>query len=138
MNKSPDRPIMPPLLGIVFGILAASTASIFIRYAQAYTPSLVIAAYRLTIASLILLPFAVTRRRAELRGLRGRDLALALASGFFLALHFATWISSLEYTTVASSVVLVAPTPLWVALLSPLALHERVSRWVMIGLALAL
>jgi drug/metabolite transporter (DMT)-like permease len=123
---------------ILFGILAVSTASIFIRYAQRDAPSLVIAAYRLTIASLALAPVAVGTRRAELRRLSRRDAGLALLSGAFLAVHFATWISSLEYTTIASSVVLVSTTPLWVALVSPALLKERLSRPVIVGLLLTL
>jgi drug/metabolite transporter (DMT)-like permease len=73
-----------------------------------------------------------------LRSLTRRELLLGLLSGFFLALHFATWISSLEYTTVASSVVLVTTTPLWVALLSPLILREANGKTVVIGMLLAL
>ena len=132
------RPPIQPLLVLAFGILAVSTASVFIRYAQEYAPSLVIAAYRLTIASLILTPLALTGRRQELAGLGRKSLVLGLLSGFFLALHFATWISSLEYTSVASSVVLVSTTPLWVALLSPFTLKERINRNVWIGMGLAL
>lgn len=132
------RPPFPPVLAISIGILAVSTASIFIRYAQASAPSLVIAAYRLSLASLVLAFPALLRRRRELRALRGRELRLALLSGLFLALHFATWISSLEYTTVASSVVFVTTTPLWVALLAPLVLHEPLTRLVAAGMGLAL
>ncbi|MBN2549000.1 MAG: DMT family transporter [Anaerolineales bacterium] len=132
------KPAIPPLPGLFFGLLAVSTASVFIRYAQQEAPSLVIAASRLTIASLVLAPIVLKWRRAELRRLSAGDLRLALLSGFFLALHFATWISSLEYTTVASSVVLVTTTPLWVALLAPLTLKESISRLVLIGMALAL
>jgi len=105
------RPPVQPLLVLAFGILAVSTASIFIRSAQEYAPSLVIAAYRLTIASLVLAPIAITRRRGELKALNRNAIGLALLSGLFLALHFATWISSLEYTTVASSVVLESTIP---------------------------
>ena len=123
---------------ILGGILTVSTASIFIRFAQQDAPSLVVAAYRLTLASLILAPLALTRYRAELRSLTRHEILLGLLSGFFLALHFATWISSLEYTTVASSVVLVTTTPLWVALLSPLILHEANGKTVLIGMLLAL
>jgi drug/metabolite transporter (DMT)-like permease len=125
-------------LAIAGGILAVSTAAIFIRYAQKDVPSLVIAAVRLTLASLVLAPIAFARHRDELKNLSRRELALGLLSGFFLALHFATWISSLEYTTVASSVVLVSTIPLWVALLSPLVLKEPISQMTIIGLALAL
>jgi drug/metabolite transporter (DMT)-like permease len=63
---------------------------------------------------------------------------LGVISGLFLAAHFATWISSLEYTTVASSVVFVSTGPLWVALLSPLLLNERLTRSAVIGLVIAI
>jgi drug/metabolite transporter (DMT)-like permease len=63
---------------------------------------------------------------------------LALLSGTFLALHFATWITSLEYTSVASSAVLVSTIPLWVALLSPFTIKEPIRLIVMIGLVFAL
>jgi drug/metabolite transporter (DMT)-like permease len=138
MNQTQRHPAVPPLLAIAFGILAVSTASIFIRYAQEAAPSLVIAAFRLTIASLVLSPLALTRHRSELKALTRQEISLALLSGVFLALHFATWISSLEYTTVASSVVLVSTTPLWVALLSPFTIKEPLKRAVITGLILAL
>ncbi len=134
----PSRPAVPPNLAIAFGILAASTAAIFIRYAQQEAPSLVVAAWRLTIASLVLAPLALTRHRAELARLSRIDWALALLSGLFLAIHFATWITSLEYTSVASSVVLVTTTPLWVALISPFTLRERLGKAVIAGMLLAL
>lgn len=127
-----------PSAGLVFGILAASSASIFIRYAQQEAPSLVIAAYRLTLASLILAPIALSRRWQELKRLTKRQVALMALSGVFLAFHFATWISSLEYTSVPSSAVLVTTSPLWVAVLSPLFLKERITKGVGVGLAIAL
>ncbi len=134
-----QKPPVSPFLGAIFGITAASTAAIFIRYAlQENVPPLVIAAFRLAIATLALAPLAITRRRAELAALTRRELGLALFSGLFLAVHFATWISSLEYTTVASSVVLVTTTPLWVALLSPFILREPISRGQMLGMLAAL
>ena len=131
-------PLVSPVLVLFLGILAVSTASIFIRYAQTEAPSLVIAAYRLALAALFLAPIALTYRRAELINLRKRELRLALLSGFFLAVHFAAWISSLEYTTVASSVVLVSTVPLWVALLSPFTIKEALTRPVLAGMVLAL
>jgi drug/metabolite transporter (DMT)-like permease len=127
------------ILGLLAGILAASSAAIFIRFAQHEgAPSLVIAAARLTLASLLLAPIALTRYRSNLLQLNRREWSLALLSGFFLALHFATWITSLEYTTVASSVVFVTTTPLWVALLAPLVLRERLGMAALVGLILAL
>jgi len=138
MNKPPHRPPIPPLLALAFAILSVSTASIFIRYAQVYAASLVIAAYRLTLASLLLAPIALVRYRAELLALKRGELRLALISGLFLAIHFATWITSLEYTTVASSVVLVTTTPLWVAILSPFTIKEPLRFLVKIGMVMAL
>jgi drug/metabolite transporter (DMT)-like permease len=138
MNNSHQNKPVSPYLALAFGILATSTASIFIRFAQVEAPSLVIAACRLSLATLILSPLALTRGRAELRALNRSEAAPALLSGFFLAVHFATWISSLEYTSVASSVVFVSTTPLWVALLSPFTLKEPITRPVMIGMVLAL
>jgi drug/metabolite transporter (DMT)-like permease len=98
----------------------------------------VIAAYRLTLATIILAPVALTRHREVLRRLNRKEIGLAVLSGLFLAVHFAAWISSLEYTTVASSVVLVTTSPLWVGLLSPLVLREPLRRPVLVGLVIAL
>ena len=124
---------------LLIAIIAVSTASLFIRFAQAEgAPSLVIAAVRLTIATLTLGPIAFLRHRVELGNLTHRDLILGIFSGSFLAIHFATWISSLEYTSVASSVVFVSTGPLWVAILSPLLLNERLTGVAIVGLVLAL
>ena len=125
-------------LAIFIAILAVSTASIFIRQAQEDAPSLVIAAARLTLASLALAPFALLRHRDEIRALTRREWFLAALAGLFLSVHFATWITSLEYTTVIASVALVSTGPLWVALLSPLFLREIPTRWVWMGMGLAL
>jgi drug/metabolite transporter (DMT)-like permease len=132
------RPSISPLLGIGLGLLVVSTASIAIRYAQVYASSIVIAAWRLTVASLVVVPILLTRERSSLRALSRGEIVLALASGVFLALHFATWITSLETTTVASSAVLVSTMPLFVALLAPVTIREPITRPVMFGLAMAL
>ena len=137
MSEPSQRPFLPPMLVIIFGILAVSTGSIFVRYAQEDAPSIVIAAYRLGLATLFLAPLALFKHRTELAGIQGRDRWLAIGSGIFLALHFATWISSLEYTTVVSSVVLVSTAPLWVALLSPVTVKEPLTKAILIGMGLA-
>jgi len=139
LSQPVKRPRIPPALAIPVGILAVSTGSIFVRFSHAAgASSLVIAAWRLSLASLILAPVALLRYRDELRSLDRRGLAMALLSGVFLAIHFATWITSLEYTSVASSVVLVSTSPLWVAILAPLTIHEPVGRSVLVGMGLAL
>lgn len=133
----PNRVFLLP--SILIAIAAVSTASIFIRYSQMDgAPSLVIAALRLTFATLLIAPLALSRHWDEIKRLTRTEWLLAVFSGIFLAVHFATWISSLEYTSVASSVVLVTTGPLWVALLSPLLLKEHISRMAFVGLGLAL
>jgi drug/metabolite transporter (DMT)-like permease len=134
-----EKPRLQVLLpALTLAILAVSTASIFIRFAQREAPSLVIAALRLTFSSLLLAPLALSRHRAELESLPRRDLILTALSGLFLSIHFATWITSLEYTSVASSVVLVSTGPLWVALVSPIFLREAPGPSVIVGMMIAL
>ncbi|MDP1715917.1 MAG: DMT family transporter [Anaerolineales bacterium] len=136
MTEPRARLFLP--FAIIFAILAVSTASIFIRFAQiGGAPSLVIAALRLTFATIILTPVALTQHKDEIKRFTRNEILLGAFSGIFLAVHFATWISSLEYTSVASSVVFVSTGPLWVALLSPMLLKENLARTAMIGLALS-
>lgn len=132
-----SSPIIPAQVALVAGVLAASTASPLIRLAQAEASSLAVAAWRLTLASLIVAPVALSARRAELKSLSRREWFLALGAGFLLAVHFATWISSLALTSVAASVVLVSTNPLFVGLASHLFLKERLTRWLGAGLAVA-
>ncbi len=123
---------------ISFAILAVSTSSIFIRFAQEEASSLAIAASRLLLASLFLAPHALIKHRKELLKLSRKDLTLGLLSGVFLAIHFATWITSLEYTTVTNSVVLVSTSPLWVAIFAPIFLKEKLTKNIIIGMILTL
>lgn len=126
-------------IALLTAIFAISTASIFIRFAQADgVPSIVIATLRLSFATILLAPLALTKHGAELKRFTRTEILLGALSGLFLALHFATWISSLEYTSVASSAVFVSTGPLWVAMLSPFLLNERLSRITSLGLTLAL
>ncbi len=121
------------------GVLIVSTASILIRWAQAEgVPSLAIAAWRLTLASLVLLPLVWIKAGVEVRAVPRGRLMLAAASGVFLALHFASWIASLQYTSVASSVALVTTNPIWIALFSVLVLRERMPALRITAVALAL
>jgi len=124
---------------LTFGIFGISSGSILVRLAQGQEiPSLVIAAWRLTMASAMLLPLALSGRKTELRNMTRSVWLLAILSGFMLAMHFASWISSLAYTSVASSTVLVTTAPLWVGLAAPVLLQERLSRSLQIGIALAM
>ncbi|MBN1121501.1 MAG: DMT family transporter [Anaerolineae bacterium] len=122
------------------GVLAMSTASTFVRLAQAGgAPSLVVAGYRLGIATLVLtIPMAIGRGWRDYATLDARAIVILLLCGVLLALHFASWITSLEYTSVASSVTIVTTTPLWIGLASPLILKEKTPRQTWLGLGLAI
>ena len=134
---TPQRAISPYLV-LSIGILAVSSAAILITFARAEgVPAVSIAALRLTFASLALAPFVWPRARGEWAKLTPRDFALALASGVSLALHFAFWISSLDYTSVMSSVVFVSTNPLFVGLASVLLLRESLRRGAIIGIVVA-
>jgi drug/metabolite transporter (DMT)-like permease len=121
------------LILLPIGILAISTASIFIKLCDA--PALIIAAYRVGIASLILIPFAARRR--IWKGWERNQLSGCILSGILLSLHFALWIASLKYTSVASSVVLVTTHPIFVGIGGWLFLRERVSLNLVFGIALS-
>jgi drug/metabolite transporter (DMT)-like permease len=123
-------------LVLLVGVVSVSFASIFIRLAEA--PPLVIAAYRLSIAALILIPFNAGGAVASLKTLSRREMILLVLSSAFLALHFALWITSLSYTSIASSVVLVTSHPAFVAVLSYFLWGERLNKRAVGGIAVAL
>jgi drug/metabolite transporter (DMT)-like permease len=142
VQTSPQAAAVPnwrPYVALLVGVMAASTAAIFIRLSQeAGAPSLVLAAARLSIATIILTPLVLRRHWAAVRAVSVSDMKWALVSGVVLGLHFATWITSLEYTAVVNSVTLVTTTPLWVAIMAPIFLGEKLDRWAVAGLILAL
>ncbi len=110
------------LLALSVGLTCISFSAILIRLTV--SPAVTVATWRMVIAGILLLSALVWRRRTRITR---RAFLLSLFSGAFLALHFSTWIASLRYTTVASSVVLVSTNPLFVGLFS-LLLGERPSR----------
>jgi drug/metabolite transporter (DMT)-like permease len=118
---------------LLLGIIAISTASIFIKLCDA--PALIISTYRMVLASLILMPWAGYQK--VWRGWEKKDIAWLIFSGIFLSLHFAFWIASLKYTSVASSVVLVTTHPIFVGIGSWLFLKERLGLNLILGIGLS-
>jgi len=131
-----DKPRIHPYFILIGGVLAISTGAVFARIADA--PSLVIAAYRVGIAALLLVPIACWKARIELRSLSPKDFKIAFLAGIFLAMHFATWISSLKFTTISNSVVLVSMSPLWVGVLAPLFIKEKIKRMTLLSILLSI
>ena len=126
---------MKAYLVLLVGVVSVSFAAIFIRLAEA--PPLVIAAYRLTIASLVLILLTYKKTVPSVKRLSRRDSLLLLLSSFFLALHFALWITSLSYTSIASSVILVTCHPAFVAVISYFLWHEVLNRLTIGGMVIA-
>ena len=129
------RPPTRDLGLMVVALLAVSTSGPLI--AATAVPALAIAFWRNAMGGAVLLPIAVLRNRAELRGLSARERRLALLAGLLLALHFATWIPAISYTSVASATALVATQPVWSALLGRIR-GEKVGRQVWLGIVVSL
>jgi drug/metabolite transporter (DMT)-like permease len=128
-------------LVLLVGVLAASTAALFIRLAYAAEGSgsvglgLVLAAVRLSVASLVLLPAWWGLRKAP----RGEGaMGYAVLAGIFLGLHLALWIISLAYTSIVASATIVTTNPIWVALILWLWRGERPSRLTATGIVVAI
>ena len=114
-------------------MLAVSAAAIFIRLAEA--PAIAVAYWRCALGAALLLPPALVRRE---RFPRGKGLYVGVASGVALGAHFGFWISSLDHTSVAASVVLVSTQPVFVAILAYLLFGERTSTLSFAGVLAAL
>jgi len=124
---------------IAIGVAAVSSAALLISLARAQgVPALAIAALRMSIAGLVVGPIAVLCCRKEIRGLSMGEVLHAAAAGVLLALHFAFWISSLDDTSVMSSVVFVSTSPIFVGIASVLLLKERVGMSTAIGIAVSI
>jgi drug/metabolite transporter (DMT)-like permease len=121
------------LPAVAVGVLAVSAAAILIRLAEA--PAVAVAFWRCALGATILLPPALVRGEEFPRG---RTLYVGIASGVALGAHFGFWISSLDYTSVAASVVLVSTQPVFVAILAYLLFGERTSPLSFAGILVAL
>ena len=121
---------------LAIGVISVSFAAVFIRLSDA--PSLVIAAYRMCLAALILAPFAIKVAGNELRQISRKNLIMMLLAGGFLALHFGLWIASLSFTSVATSVVLVTATPIFVSVASYLLFKEKLTFKIVLGIAISI
>ncbi len=124
------------VITMVIGLIAISFASIFIKLCTA--PTLVIAAYRLVIASSFYYIYTRIRIGPTWKYFSWSQRRVAVISGVFLTIHFITWIASLKFTSVASSVVLVQSAPVFVAIGSWIVLREKPSPMMIIGIIIAL
>lgn len=133
MYKSP---LINPYLAILGGVLAAASSSIFTKLAEA--PPMIIAFYRLFFTVIFLTPFFLKSGIRETRAIGLKDFGLACLAGAFLALHFAFWITSLNYTSISSSTVLVTLQSLFVISGGYLFYKEKISARGVLGVTLAI
>jgi drug/metabolite transporter (DMT)-like permease len=134
----PSKSLLPAL-AMIAANLTLATVPILVRLAQGeHMPSMAVATLRLLFAVLLLTPYILNNRRAELRLLTRRDAALISLAGFSSAMFFVFFFSSLEHTSVLIASVFSGTSPLWVALAEVVVLRSVLRRNIWIGLALVL
>lgn len=126
----------PSKYWILAGTFFTSVSSIIIRFSEA--PALVISAYRMFFTCILLLFPVYIKSRSEFKSLHKNDYAMCLISGIFLALHFASWIQSIQMTTIANSTILVSCSPIFVAAINYFLLKEKVTGKMAAGIAMSL
>ena len=126
---------LPPMVGVGVAVVAVSTSAILIRWSAA--PSVVKAFYRVLFTTAAIAPFAL-RNRGGFRAVSRRDLGVAVVSGVALAVHFASFFESLEWTTVAASVTLITTQPVFVGVGAAVLLDERFSVGMAAGILVAM
>ncbi|APH03954.1 DMT family transporter [Bacillus weihaiensis] len=115
-----------PYAALLVGVIAVSTSAIFVKLTSA--PAAVTAFYRLFFATLLLMPLFLTKHVKDVKGLTKKDWGYSILAGVLLAFHFIVWFESLNYTSVASSVVLVTLQPLFAFIGTYLFFKEKVTR----------
>ena len=123
-------------LALIIATIAVSGASIFIRSSR--SAPIIIAFWRLFLVVLLLTPLLLSSEiRKQFRLVSSyHHMKYFILAGFFLSLHFFSWIQSLEYTSVAASVIVVNSSPLWVIFLSFVLFRETITQYQIIGLIL--
>ncbi|SFB04329.1 Threonine/homoserine efflux transporter RhtA [Lentibacillus halodurans] len=130
-------PPFNPHFAVVIGVVAVSTSAILVKLADE-APAAIIANYRLLLAVMIMAPYVLLKNRHEFQLIQKKDWILSALAGLFLAFHFIVWFESLNYTSVASSVVLVTLQPIFAFLGTYLFFQERFSYGAIISMVIAL
>lgn len=132
-----DKPPIHPYILLIIGVISISTSAVFVKLAGG-VPSSIVAFYRLLLAVVIMAPYVFLRHRPDLAKIQKKDWILASISGVFLALHFILWFESLNYTSVASSVVLVSMQPIFAFIGTFLFFKERFSAGAVLSMIIAI
>ena len=130
-------PPFNPYTAVVIGVISVSSSAILVRLAD-QAPAGITAMYRLLFAVIIMLPIILLKYRKEFRSVTKKDWTLSIFGGVFLAFHFILWFESLNFTSVASSTVLVSLQPIFAFLGTYLFFKERFSSGAVISMIIAL
>ena len=130
-------PPFNPYAAIFIGVISVSSSAVLVKLA-AGAPAAIIANYRLLFAVIIMLPIILLKYSHEFKRINQKDWILSAIAGIFLAFHFILWFESLNYTSVASSVVLVTLQPIFIFLGTSLFFKERFSQATVISMFIAL
>ncbi|TDM12484.1 DMT family transporter [Macrococcus bovicus] len=123
---------------LILGVLFLSSSAIFVKLAAA--PPEVTAFYRMLFSTAMLLPFALGdhRIREEISSFNRKKLGLIFVGGILLAVHYILWFQSLDYTSVASSTVIVTLQPLFAVIGGYYLYQERLNNKALIGILIAI
>lgn len=125
-----------PKLIVIIGVIFVSFSSALIKASSA--PALIIATYRLAITVILMAPSTLLKSKNELKSVDIKSLCLCILSGIFLALHFATWITSIKYTSIASAAVLVNTHPIFIVVLAYIIFKDKINRKSLISITMTL
>lgn len=120
------------LLYVCIAVFFFGTSPVFVRWSTPFS-AVEIAFWRLAIATLLVFIFGMITRQRLL--LRRQEVPRFIFYGLVTALHFFFYVASLNYTTIAHSLSIVYTSPIFVAILSTLVLHEplRPRKYMSIG-----
>lgn len=131
-----ERPRINPYIPIMIGVISVALSAIFVKLATA--DSGVIAFYRMLFSVLFMLPLFLLKYKNEISTLNKRDWIFSLIAGIFLSFHFILWFESLNYTSVASSTVLVTLQPIFAFAGTYFFFKERISLKTIVSAAIAI
>jgi drug/metabolite transporter (DMT)-like permease len=124
-----------PYLLLAIGVISVSISAILVKVSSA--PAGVLAFYRLFFTVLLMSPVFFLKYVKELKVITRRDWAYSIIAGIFLAFHFILWFESLNFTSVASSTVLVTLQPLFAFIGAYLFFQEKLTGKAVISALLA-
>ena len=125
---------------VVLAVAGVSVSGPMVKWSLACGASPVMIAFgrMLISAALLLVPALKSGQVQQVFRAPKKQLILACAAGFLLALHYTAWMTSLSFASTFVSTALVCTQPLFVAALSGILLHEPIKREAIPGAIVAI